>query len=57
MAIVAVVVLYVAEMAVNALVPLPPPVWVLIRLAVGLVILLQALQCLGLITGPLMRLG
>jgi ABC-type transport system involved in multi-copper enzyme maturation permease subunit len=54
-ALIAVVVLYVAESAVNAITTLPPPVWHLVRLIVGLIVLLYALQCLGILDGTTWR--
>lgn len=47
--IIAVIVLYVVETAVGALLSLPPPIWMLIRLLVGLLVLLYALNCLGIV--------
>lgn len=44
--IVAVIVVYVFEMIVGIFLPLPPPVGKLIRLLVGLLVLLYAVQCL-----------
>jgi len=44
--ILAVIVIYAFEAIVGALLPLPPPVPALIRLLVGLLVLLYALQCL-----------
>lgn len=44
--IVAVIVIYVFEAIVAVFLPLPPPVGKLIRLLVGLLVLLYALQCL-----------
>jgi hypothetical protein len=49
--IVAVIVLWIAESAVSAITPLPPPVWMLVRLLVGLLVLLYALNCLGILSG------
>lgn len=45
--IVAVIVVYIIETAVGSLISLPPPVWVLVRLLIGLLVLLYALNCLG----------
>ena len=45
--IVAVILLYVFEAIVGVFLALPPPVYMLIRLLIGLLVLLYALQCLG----------
>lgn len=45
--IVAVIVLYILQFALNAVIALPPPVWQLVRLLVGLLVLLYALRCFG----------
>ena len=47
MVIIAVIVLYVLEVALSPFVSLPPPVYMLIRLLVGLLVLLYFLQCIG----------
>jgi hypothetical protein len=44
--IVAVIVIYVLEQVVGAFLALPPPVWMLVRLLIGLLVLLYALGCL-----------
>ena len=44
--IIAVIVLLILETAIGALIQLPPPVFVLLRLLVGLLVLLYALDCL-----------
>ena len=49
MVIIALIVLAIIETAVQPLLTLPPQVWTLIRLLVGLIILLYALGCLGFI--------
>jgi len=49
--IVAVIILYVAETALAAIFPLPPPIMTLIRLLVGLLVLLWFLQCIGILGG------
>jgi hypothetical protein len=49
--IVALIVLFVIEKALAPFIALPPPIMMLIRLLVGLLILIYALQCLGIIGG------
>jgi hypothetical protein len=44
--IIAVIVIYALEAIVGVFLPLPPPVMMLIRLLVGLLVLLYALDCL-----------
>lgn len=46
-AIIAVIVVYVFEAIVAAIWTPPPPVFMLIRLLVGLIVLLRGLKCLG----------
>lgn len=56
--IIVVIVLYILETAVQAVFPMPPPIWMLIRLLAGLLVLLYALGCLGLVPAwgpPLFR--
>lgn len=49
----AVLVVYIAEVAVTAAgLTLPPPVWMLVRLIAGLIVLLYAWRCLA----PALRL-
>jgi len=48
---IAVILVYVLEAAVTAFIALPPQVFLLIRLIVGLIVLLYGLQCLGLMAG------
>jgi hypothetical protein len=45
--IVAVIVIYVLEQVIGAFLALPPPVWMLVRLPIGLLVLLYALNCLS----------
>jgi hypothetical protein len=45
--IVALIVVYVLEQVVGAFLALPPPIWMLIRLLIGLLVLLYALGCLS----------
>jgi hypothetical protein len=45
--IVALIVVFVLEQVVGAFLSLPPPIWTLIRLLVGLLVLLYALGCLS----------
>jgi hypothetical protein len=44
--IVALIIIYALEAIVGTLLPLPPPIFMLIRLLVGLLVLLYALDCL-----------
>lgn len=46
--IVALIVLYVIEMVLKPFIALPPPIMMLIRLLIGLLVLLACLDCLGL---------
>lgn len=48
---VAVIVLWVLETAINSVAALPPQVWLLVRVIVALIVLLYGLQCLGLLGG------
>lgn len=50
-AIVALIVLLIIEKVVTTFIEIPPPVGMLIRLLVGLIVLLRALSCLGGIEG------
>lgn len=50
--IIAVIVLYVLEVALQPFLALPPPVYTLIRLLIGLLLLLWVLNCLGLFVYP-----
>lgn len=45
--IIALIVLYILEAVLAPLITLPPPVMMLIRLLIGLLVLLYFLQCLG----------
>ena len=45
--IVAVIILYVLEVALSPFIPLPQPVYVLLRLLIGLLVLLFFLDCIG----------
>ena len=47
MVIIAVIVLYVLEAVMAPFFTLPPPVYMLIRLLIGLLVLLYFLQCIG----------
>lgn len=47
--IVALIVIYVLEMILSQFLTLPPPVTMLIRLLIGLLVLIAALNCLGLL--------
>lgn len=49
--IVAVIVLYILEAVMSPFFTLPPPVYMLIRLLVGLLVLLYFLNCIGFIGG------
>jgi hypothetical protein len=49
--IVALIVLYILQMLIAQFLPLPPPVMMLIRVLVGLLVLLAALNCFGLFPG------
>lgn len=49
--IVAVIVLYIIEVALGAVIALPSPVYILIRCLVALLILLWVLSCVGLLPG------
>jgi len=51
MVIIAVIVIYIIETALAAVFPMPPPIYALIRLLVGLLILLWLLGCLGIFPG------
>lgn len=53
--IVAIIVLYVFEYLIAQFIALPPPVFVLIRLLVGLLVLLMFLECIGLVGGGGLR--
>lgn len=49
--IVAIIILYIVETLVGLITPgVPPQVWMLLRLLVGLIVLLNALECLGLLS-------
>lgn len=41
----AIIVLWALESAINAVAPIPPQVWMLVRILVGLVLILAALRC------------
>lgn len=45
--IVCLIVVYVMEMVIGSFLALPPQIWMLIRLLVGLLVLLYALNCLA----------
>ena len=47
--IIAVIILYILEVALAPFMSLPPPVYTLIRLLIGLLILLQFLNCIGML--------
>ncbi|CAN5814026.1 hypothetical protein BH20PSE1_BH20PSE1_01030 [soil metagenome] len=47
--IVALIVIYIIEAVVGQFLTLPPPIMMLIRLLVGLLVLIAALNCLGLL--------
>jgi hypothetical protein len=49
--IVAVIALYVLEVLLATFITLPPPVMVLIRLLIGLLVLIAFLNCTGLLSG------
>ena len=49
--IVAVIILYVLEQVLAPFFPLPPPVYMLIRLLIGLLILIEFLGCIGFLGG------
>jgi hypothetical protein len=49
--IVAVIVLYSLEVALAFFLTLPPPVYMLLRLLIGLLVLLEFLACTGLLNG------
>lgn len=49
--IVALIVVYAVELLVGQFLPLPPPIIMLIRLLIGLLVLIAALKCLGLLSG------
>lgn len=48
MVIIAVIILYILEAVLAPFITLPPPVYMLIRLLIGLLVLLYFLQCAGL---------
>lgn len=47
--IVALIVIYIIEAVVGQFLTLPPPIMMLIRLLIGLLVLIAALNCLGLL--------
>ncbi len=49
--IIAVIVLYVLESVLAPFITLPPPVYMLIRLLIGLLVLIAFLNCTGLVGG------
>ena len=58
--ILALVIIYVIETLVSQFLPLPPPIVMLIRLLIGLLVLIAALDCIGLLHGirvPFRRYG
>lgn len=49
--IIAVIILWIGEMLITQFIALPPPVFMLIRVLVGLLVLLAFLNCVGLLGG------
>ena len=49
--IIALIVIYVIETVLAPFITLPPPILTLIRLLIGLLVLIYALQCLGILSG------
>jgi hypothetical protein len=49
--IIALIILYVLETVLAPFITLPPPIMMLIRLLMGLLVLIYALQCIGVLGG------
>lgn len=49
--IVALIIIYIIELLVGQFLPLPPPIMMLVRVLIGLLVLIAALDCFGLLGG------